>query len=180
MKVTTMFRRVLSLIGVGVLAIGLALPAGAESGGGPAPVRGAAPSNDAFNQALVVHLGDYHGLSNEGATKQQGERNHAGNRGGASVWFKITPHRSGRLYINTRGSDFDTLLAVYRGGRLSTLTRVASNDDIDAGHRDSRVRFRAVSGVTYRIAVDGYCYGGTPSAICPSEGSIALHLGWLT
>ena len=59
------------------------------------------------------------------------------------------------MRINTFGSNFDTLLGVYRGASLGGLTGVARNDDAP-GSRQSQVRFRAARGTTYRIAVDGF------------------------
>jgi hypothetical protein len=55
--------------------------------------------------------------------------------------------------LTTKGSDFDTVLGVYTGDSLAGLTAVASNDD-DHG-RQSLVRFVAVAGTSYAIAVAG-------------------------
>src|SRR5439155_11927 len=66
-------------------------------------------------------------------------------------WIDITT-----VVVDTVGSSFDTLLAVYRGTSVSALTAVASNDDIASGNLQSRVTFTPVAGTTYRIAVDGY------------------------
>ena len=64
---------------------------------------------------------------------------------------------SGSVTINTFGSNFDTLLAVYSGtsANVLVLVPVASNDDSGSG-RQSSVTFSAVGGTTYYIAVDGY------------------------
>ena len=118
-----------------------------------------------------VRLSDASGRavgSNVGASKEIGEPNHAGNRGGHSVWWTWTAPASGTFTFDTRGSDFDTLLAVYTGNSVSRLNRVASNDDIDRRARvyQSEVRFRATRGQTYHIAVDGY--GG-------ATGNVVLH-----
>src|SRR6185369_13369771 len=71
------------------------------------------------------------------------------------------------VVVDTVGSNFDTLLAVYRGTSVTALTAVASNDDIVSGNLQSRVTFTPVAGTTYRIAVDGY--GG-------ASGSVVLTL----
>jgi len=101
------------------------------------------------------------------ASKEASEPNHAGNGGGASVWYSFTPSADGVLVLSTEGSSFNTLLAVYTGSSLGGLTSVASNDDSGGGLSWSSVAFAATSGTTYRIAVDGY--GG-------NKGSVAL--GW--
>jgi peptidyl-Asp metalloendopeptidase len=115
------------------------------------------PANDNFANAQVIsgNSGTVTG-SNVGATKEPGEPNHAGNAGGASVWYRWTPSTSGSATIDTIGSNFDTLLAVYIGSAVNSLTLIASNDDIGGGNLQSRVTFSATAGTTYSIAVDGY------------------------
>jgi hypothetical protein len=94
--------------------------------------------------------------SNRFATKQAGEPDHAGEPGGASIWFKWTSPRSGPVSVDTCGSSFDTLLAVYTGASLETLSPVQGNDD-SAGKcaPQSKLSFNAVANTVYRIAVDG-------------------------
>src|SRR5439155_1190198 len=93
--------------------------------------------------------------SNSGATKEAGEPAHNGNAGGKSIWYRWTAPSSGTATIDTIGSAFDTLLAVYTGTAVSALTRIASDDD-SGGNRTSKVTFTAVAGTTYQIAIDGY------------------------
>ena len=91
------------------------------------------------------------------ATKQIGEPNHAGNPGAHSVWYCWTATTNQPVTFSTIGSGFDTLLAVYTGNNLATLTVVTNSDDIaGATNRMSRVVFTPTSGTTYRIAVDGF------------------------
>jgi hypothetical protein len=116
-----------------------------------------APPNDLFAYAQVASgtTGSVTGPSVQ-ATKEAGEPNHAGNPGGRSVWYSWRAPATGTVTFETVGSSFDTLLAAYRGGGVASLTRVAANDDIGAGNYQSRIKFTASAGVTYRIAVDGY------------------------
>jgi subtilisin family serine protease len=93
--------------------------------------------------------------SNAGATKESGEPYHAGNSGGASVWWTWTAPSNGLVAISTLGSTFDTLLAVYTGPAVNLLSPIASNDD-SGDTLTSRVQFLATAGTTYQIAVDGY------------------------
>jgi Zn-dependent metalloprotease len=124
-------------------------------------------ANDNFSDRTVISAagGTVMG-ANVGATKEAGEPNHAGSSGGSSVWWTWTPLGSGSVQIDTIGSSFDTLLGVYTGSSVSSLTTVASDDDGGGGFT-SKVTFNAVAGRTYQIAVDGY--GG-------ASGSIALHI----
>ena len=123
----------------------------------PVAIGSARPLNDNFASA--------HGLSgssasvsgsNIGATKESGEPNHAGFPAARSVWYFWTAPSSTRVTIDTVGSNYDTLLAVYTGTSVSALTPIASNDDLSSSSRQSRVTFTPVAGRTYRIAVDGW------------------------
>jgi hypothetical protein len=94
--------------------------------------------------------------SNQFANNEFGERDHASNTGGASVWYSWTPTASGPAIINTQGSRFDTLLAIYTGSAHGNLTVVAESDDVNNGDRVSEVNFVANQGTRYLIAVDGF------------------------
>ncbi len=126
----------------------------------------AAPANDNFANAQGVSgaSGTATG-SNTGATKEAGEPNHAGNAGGASIWYRWTAPATGTATVDTIGSSFDTLLGVYTGSSVSSLTTVTSNDDC-CGGTQSKASFPAVNGTTYQIAVDGYK---------KAMGSVTLH-----
>jgi len=114
------------------------------------------PPNDNFANAQVISnsSGTTSG-TNIDATKESGEPNHAGNPGGKSVWYRWQAPATGTATITTAGSNYDTLLAVYTGTSVSSLSVIASNDD-DVGVLTSRVIINTVSGTTYRIAVDGF------------------------
>ena len=133
---------------------------------------GAPLANDNFSgsQALAGATASTTG-NNGSATKESGEPNHAGDDGGKSVWYRWTPPSSGTATIDTVGSGFDTLLAVYTGGAVNALTEVASNDDVAAGNTTSRVTFPADAGTTYRIAVDGFNNGAGAAS-----GNFALNV----
>ena len=121
---------------------------------------GSAPPNDHFENAQVVTgpIGSVSGI-NFGGTKQAGEPNHGDNAGGKSVWYRWTAPASGPAYFNTLGSDFDTTLGIYTGSSVNALTLIGQNDDFfefDVGYIQSQVRFTAVAGTVYYIAVDGH------------------------
>ena len=118
---------------------------------------GPAPLNDDFSARLTLGsdlIGQVTG-NNINATKEIGEPNHTGNIGGRSVWWRWTAPSNGSIEVNTYSSNFDTLLAVYVGNALSSLTPIAVNDDY-GGTYQSRVSFNAFKGVNYSIAVDGW------------------------
>ena len=123
--------------------------------------------NDGFADAVLISGAEPISLqsTNEGATKESGEPDHAGNTGGASVWWSWTVPATGNVVIDTFSSNFDTLLAVYRGTTFGDLTEVTSNDD--SGAPQSRVSFDATAGEQFWIAVDGFN---------AATGSISLNL----
>lgn len=119
----------------------------------------AAPANDDFADARSLGTavdGSVNG-SNVGATKETGEPDHAGNVGGHSVWYSWTAPSAGNVFFHTRFTSFDTLLAVYTGSAVDSLTPVAANDD-EPGlfGSGSAVSFPVSAGVTYLVAVDGF------------------------
>jgi len=134
------------------------------------------PSNDGFWLAPLVSTSD--GVTRtswtSGATKQPGEPNHAGNIGGKSVWWKVVPPMDGSVRLNTYGSGFDTVLGLYTGDSVSTLTLVAASDD--CGGYESCVSQPVTGGVTYYIAVDGYNDGaGADSGLVRLQASFASY-----
>jgi hypothetical protein len=94
--------------------------------------------------------------SNADATGQSGEPDHAGVSAPLnSVWCKWAAPVNGPVSFDTTGSLFDTTLAAYTGNTVSRLTPVESNNDISGENNRSRIRFTAVQGATYFIAIDG-------------------------
>jgi hypothetical protein len=122
-------------------------------------------------------VSDWTSVLSVGASKETGEPNHAGDPGGASVWYGWTAPSTGQALLDTCDSDFDTLLGVYTGSAVGGLTHVVSNDQSAGpfcdGTDQSEVTFPTTSGTTYRIAVDGWSDGG---ASYPSMGAVVLQL----
>jgi hypothetical protein len=121
---------------------------------------GTPPPNDNFVNAQTITgtSGTVNG-TNAFATKEAGEPSHSpdGNLGGRSVWYRWTAPSSGTAALNTSGSTYDTLLAVYTGSSVNALTAIVKNDDVNPGViTTSTVQFTAVGGTTYQIAVDGF------------------------
>jgi len=115
------------------------------------------PANDNFaSRTAIASSGGTVSGSNVNATKETGEPNHAGNTGGRSVWWTWTPSVSGSATIRTAGSNFDTTLAVYTGGSVSSLTLVPNGSNDDYNGAQSQVTINVVAGTAYQIAVDGY------------------------
>ncbi len=72
-------------------------------------------------------------------------------------WFNITvPNVAGFVNISTEGSDYDTMIAVFRGTKpdQNSLRAVACNDDISLTNRQSRLIFGVLPGTNYWLAVN--------------------------
>jgi hypothetical protein len=85
----------------------------------------AQPANDNFaNRVVLAGTNISLTASNIGATKELGEPNHGGKTGGASVWWSWNAPITGRVVVAVNG-DFDTLLGVYSGTDVTSLTNLA-------------------------------------------------------
>ena len=73
---------------------------------------------------------------NWGAGKEPGEPDHAGDPGGASVWYRWTPPATGMARFSAQGNWFKTLISVYEGQSLASLSQLASGESlgVDASH----------------------------------------------
>lgn len=101
------------------------------------------------------------------ATKEPGEPNHAGDPGGASVWYSWTAPSSDN-YVLACGRFDKGLVGVYTGGAVNALTGVAAND-----RHCGMFILGATQGTTYAIAVDGEFDPGTGS---PALSNFSLNL----
>lgn len=125
----------------------------------------AQPANDLFvNRTVLTGTNIATVAMNVGATREAGEPYVAGSSGGASVWWSWTAPTNGIVTISTAGSSFDTVLGVFNGSSILSLTEVASNDDDSTAQAlTSNVTFPGASNQTYQIVVDGY--GGASGII---------------
>ena len=116
------------------------------------------PPNDFLATATAItNASGTKQFFNASATKETGEPNHANNAGGKSVWWSFAAPKDGVLSLNTRGSSFDTLLAVYTGVNVAALTPVGSNDDDPSTNSGvSALTVAVQANQVYQIAVDGY------------------------
>jgi hypothetical protein len=126
---------------------------------------GPAPANDNFASATIISgvSGTISG-NTANATKEPGEPNHADNAGGASVWFTWVAPQDGWFLFNPQApststsSPYGITQSIYTGSDVASLTRVASGLTPTSvfARFGSAATLNAVSGTTYRIALDGY------------------------
>jgi hypothetical protein len=105
--------------------------------------------------------------SNHDATTQLFEIPITSGAGGRTLWWSWTAPVDGIYQLNTRASDFDTILGVYLGNDIARLTTIATNDDDPNMVPASSVKFAAAAGTEMRIRVDGYLQ---------SRGQVTLEL----
>ncbi len=69
------------------------------------------------------------------------------------MWYRWTAPTSGSTTIDTCTANIDSILAVYTGSALTSLSRVADNNNGCPSGWGSKVTFNASAGTTYQIAV---------------------------
>jgi hypothetical protein len=118
------------------------------------------PPNDQFvNRKLLTGVFNSDAVANIASRRDPFEPNHALCSGGRSVWWSwtapITPGAQPRpVTLTTEGSTLDTVLAVYSGNLINSLTLVANNGCDSVGGNGATVTFIPTPGVTYQIAAD--------------------------
>lgn len=142
----------------------------------PQVLRAVAPANDAFATATEV-VGSPFSVtgSTVDATVEVGEPAPLpGEPAAASAWWKWTASSAGWVEVSTQGSGFDSILTVYKGSVISSLTRIGANDDdavLPGDLETSRVRFQTTVGTVYYFAVSGFA---------GKSGSVSLNLAGVT
>ena len=98
----------------------------------------------------------------------------------ATVWYKFTAYASGNTIVHTSGSDYDTVLALFRMENDS-LVKMGENDDV-SGSSDptSRITFQAAAGSTYYFRIGAYGLNGVGGALKFSASGPALECYTLT
>lgn len=127
------------------------------------------PSNDSYSRAAKVPSGGALILAtNNFASMEAGEPLHMSVKTcAASVWWNWSLGVSTNVLIDTAGTAFQPILAVYTGLGLNKLAPVASAAFSPSGYMKPAVAFFAEAGVTYHVVVAGM----TPS----DAGSIRIR-----
>ena len=132
----------------------------ASSGGGSEP---SIISNDNFVDAeYLTGASGFVSGSNSDATIENGESKRYDSK--KTVWYSWKAPLTGVAVfdtlrtVDTYGAEAleDSILGVYTGNSIETMSEVAFNDDADTGdYFESRVSFNVYKGTTYRIVVGG-------------------------
>ena len=114
------------------------------------------PDNDSFGSAQLLQ--GFNGSAFqaiEAAGVEPGEPTIAGTVPHATTWFVFQPDASGAYTFDTcAGTNYDTVLGVFTGSSVGSLTELASNDD--ACGNQSSVSFSATANATYWIVVSSF------------------------
>lgn len=142
------------IVVLGLSILILSLPVSAEA---------APPVNDDFADALALSepLPALAAVSTAESTTEPGEPVPScidNGEFGASVWYTYTPSVKTSVALDTKGSNFDTVISFYTGNALNSLTEIACNDEISFNAftaNASRVAQVLAAGTTYRIQISG-------------------------
>ncbi|MEK7954264.1 hypothetical protein [Luteolibacter soli] len=120
-----------------------------------------APVNNNFASATILTGTNTEATaSNSLATSEAGEPLDITDNAGNTIWFSWTAPSSGTFNIDTQRGDFDSIVSVYTGSAVNALTRIDYASDTfglaqGQAFGGGRVNFKATSGTTYRIQLQG-------------------------
>ncbi len=129
-------------------------------------VQATAPPNDNFSNAVIVNATPFaHSVATTGAASAAddpapscvaGLGGLAESGRARSVWYRFTAAANGTVNLDTQGSNYDTILAVFTGSP-GNFSEVACNDDVDPGViRHSQLSFNAVANTAYSVLVSAF------------------------
>ena len=134
------------------------------------------PDNDLFPDAISLMAGNEYAADVSQATHHYTDPDVSCAPGGdrqfdKSIWYSFTAAVDYELVLETVGSGYDTLLSVYTGDTLDTLTEVACDDNgARAQSGASRVALYASANETYHILVSR-ATSGADDAVCSLDDS---------
>jgi hypothetical protein len=136
-----------------------------SGGGGGGGGGGSGPPNDGCQNARTVGPLPYQDtLDTTSATSSADDPvSCTGSVDSNSVWYTITPSANTVFAVDTRSSNFNTVVSVFTGA-CGSLASIACNDDFSVSQNEtnrSLLTFPATAGVTYLIEVSGKGSGGT-------------------
>ena len=125
------------------------------------------PPNDACGGAVVISGNAF--TTNQSTTTATSTGDPVPNCAplGKGIWYAYTPATNGSLVVDTIGTGFDSVLAIYTGS-CGALAQVGCDDD-SGGSLSSRITLSATAGTTYSILAGGYN---------SATGNLPLHLNF--
>jgi hypothetical protein len=123
----------------------------------PVGAHAAAPDNDAFASAQVVHVGDRATGTLVDATLETGEPATSSELIDHTVWYRLTTSTTERVRLDTCGGNPYSELQVFTGASVDALTEAAKGEYYCTSGR--RVYLTATAGTPYYVRVSGYEWG---------------------
>lgn len=114
-------------------------------------------ANDNFTDAfLIQNLPTIVEQTTDGFTRETGEPPAAPSCDiGATAWFRFSVSQSRLVTFRTAGSDFDTLIALYSGSAINSLTQLGCDDDSGPGLQ-SEMTLDLAANTTYYLQAGGF------------------------
>lgn len=121
--------------------------------------------------------------TNLDATVRTGEPTEGG-RMHETIWGVLEPEHNYRFVVTTFGTEFDTLLAAYRGTTFANFKRLTGNDDRAAAGvstKQSLIQFNVAAGSKYRVQIGSRAEGEGDDVFAnvfrfPPQGGISAWL----
>jgi hypothetical protein len=133
--------------------------------GGFAFGREKPPGKLSFPSVSVGSLG-MQVINTWNSTSDRGEPIQAATIGGSSRWFKLTAVNSATMVVDTINSDYDTVLQVWTGSDIFSLSQIASDNNGAPDGIRSKVSFSTIASTDYLIEVDG---------VTSAQGNVVLN-----
>ncbi len=123
----------------------------------PATAAMAQPDNDDFGSATSVNdLPFEDTVDVSEATVEPDEPTEVCVPMTSTVWYGVTLQTATDVTVDTAGSDYDTVLAVWTGSEFADFDLVDCVDDTFTGSLQAAVTFSADAGVTYWVQVAAF------------------------
>jgi hypothetical protein len=121
------------------------------------------PPNDDFDTPIIISASPYTKTQDTSYATTAGDDPGftclSGSQRYRTVWYRFTPALNGTLTVDTAGSNYDTVLAIWTGSRGS-LNSVGCNDDYQPPNRSSRLEISVTAGTAYHIEIASYGLSG--------------------
>jgi len=139
------------------------------------PALAKPPANNALRNATVAGSLPFTATQDPRGSTVGGELQPTCADVSGTVWYAFTPTSTGTLNANTVGSNYDTVLAVYRltGGSRDNKPVELLCDDDSGGSLTSALSFFADAGATYYFQIGKY---GFRSKYTAAENSLTFNL----
>ncbi|MGE3163307.1 MAG: M12 family metallo-peptidase [Planctomycetota bacterium] len=126
----------------------------------------AAPVNDDCPAVIDICPGEYFGTTQ--AATNDADASCATSNASPDVWYRYTPRFGGLMILDTCGSAYDTMLAVYSGCPATLASELACDDDGGPCGLRSRIELLVNGGTSYWIRVSGFSNAAGPYVLALS------------